>query len=747
MENHPLLDPASSGSEGNSPSSLKMSKLSADQKADDEVSTVSSESAEEAYDRMKDVLEEADALPTERRKKRNKPKRAAKPSYDVGITFVDSNSRQRVPLSSAEVSSDRRNRIITNPRHDVRDSETELMAPPWKARKPKRHRSRRSQRDRSELRSDGEPEVSGDESSEGEELPEDEELKCAVARTAIVINVDFKNEIAKKINPVDALLQRHISVAGRQQPLWKMMTDLPPEVADLTPHFQSLFGGFKNVNTSQGTWNCTRLCINPVVLEELFSTARLVTGVVPRGSTAEYIHAAAFTEIEFLLYPLGTAFLVFHIDWKPQESQEVTLRQARTLLYAAKYRYAVPDVSYGWNFSSSKHSFFAKESLGDRLHAAKFSDDTISINCLVDWLVALPGESPSDPPTRHDNARHSYHHSCIVLDKQPSRETLRDYLFHLMRAFGQKNRPPPEEKGFEANNPKRVGKRLVWRLNRYVGVSREGTVSISWPIQADDLFELHRWHKKFLGIYFLLAEHVYGEKMVLLELSSIASAQADALRISAEMNVPSAQIAKIFEETKAMRSKLRDLATSMVRYTLSLSSNDCGGVSEYVEFFRTMRDVLGIEELRSELSNELRDVLALVESFYLEEDKRRHDAIEAQNRAREQKEREVEKEQKARDQRMEILGSIAGSFTLPFVIVSGVFGMNLDNLPTQVPFWELMAITLGVSLCILLMFLLIRTHGPFSFKRKGKKDEKKEQRNSEGDLHEIVPDEEKDDFQ
>ncbi len=54
----------------------------------------------------------------------------------------------------------------------------------------------------------------------------------------------------------------------------------------------------------------------------------------------------------------------------------------------------------------------------------------------------------------------------------------------------------------------------------------------------------------------------------------------------------------------------------MVRYTLSMSSNDCGGSSEFSEFFMTIRKVMGIPELRAELSSELKDVLAVVESNY-----------------------------------------------------------------------------------------------------------------------------------
>lgn len=59
----------------------------------------------------------------------------------------------------------------------------------------------------------------------------------------------------------------------------------------------------------------------------------------------------------------------------------------------------------------------------------------------------------------------------------------------------------------------------MWRLNRYIGLSKEGNVSISWPLQAGPDgsfagdFEVAQWHRKFQGIFLLLAVHAHGEKV------------------------------------------------------------------------------------------------------------------------------------------------------------------------------------------------------------------------------------------
>ena len=47
------------------------------------------------------------------------------------------------------------------------------------------------------------------------------------------------------------------------------------------------------------------------------------------------------------------------------------------------------------------------------------------------------------------------------------------------------------------------------------------------------------------------------------------------------------------ELTKFQRDKLRALANNMTRFSMSISRNDCGGSSEYAEFFKNMRAEYG----------------------------------------------------------------------------------------------------------------------------------------------------------
>jgi len=212
-------------------------------------------------------------------------------------------------------------------------------------------------------------------------------------------------------------------------------------------------------------------------------------------------------------------------------------------------------------------------------------------------------------------------------------------------------------------------------------------------------FELLKWHKKFQGVYLLLSLHAHGERSVLYELSDLAASQAEALKlVSSEFN---------FQEMKQSRQRLRELAAIMARYTLSMSSDDCGGSSEYAEFFTTLRNVFGVRYLRDELSQELKDVLAVVEANYLEEERRQRDEAESARRQNREMQTLLRQQRDQKEQQFGMLISIIGAFTLPFVLIAGIFGMNLSDLP-DVRFGPLIAVTFSVSLVLFGVLLFFR---------------------------------------
>jgi hypothetical protein len=205
-----------------------------------------------------------------------------------------------------------------------------------------------------------------------------------------------------------------------------------------------------------------------------------------------------------------------------------------------------------------------------------------------------------------------------------------------------------------------------------------------------------------MGIYLILSAHVYGEKSVLLELSNLSSDSAKLLKGIHRVTL---------SEMYSSRMALIKLATLMTRYTLQMSSDDCGGLPEYVEFFTALRSLFGIRQQRNELREEIQDVLALIETNYNEE-QRKLRALEKQERAEtEARQRAIEKQSEAFKARYERFVTVVSSFTVPIVLVSGIWGMNVDDLP-QLPFWPLLGTTTLCSLTLLVILICIFRRPP-----------------------------------
>lgn len=558
------------------------------------------------------------------------------------------------------------------------------------------------------------PHVTIDTASEVSEGDLDEEYFIEAAHTALILPFVYRPIAQEKPTHVVArqLLKRQVAIPERDEsritfkrcPLWKLDTNLPKEMADLNPLFQQIFGWERKSlfeHSSARTWSCQRLTLTDEVMNELFKKPLL--HVIQEHSDTPY--EVEIECIELVIYPLGSAMLIIHVNWLPpflgdEISSSLSLRDMSTLLFISKYKHMIKGACHGWSFGDDiiPLDVLPKEviqSLGDSLIDARYGNKTTSLGGLGNWLIAMPGEDSSNPPMRLDYSRHAFHQTTVVINREPPQGLLQDYLFHFRHAYGQKNRPPIYS---EAT----LGRVLVWRLNRYIGMSKEGNVSISWglPDSSESVsFETHQWHMKFQGIFLLLTLHALGEKSVLYELSDVAAFQAETLQFTNEVNL---------EEMKNWRNKLRHLASLVVRYTLAMSSNDCGGTSEYSDFFTNLRSVFGIQALREELSNELKDVLAVVESNYLEEERRQRDVNDASRRKAYEKQKELEIMHSRQKDAFEIVASVLSSFTLPFVVVAGIFGMNNHTLPVDISFWKVMVWTFVASILLLIGLLVLR---------------------------------------
>eukprot|EP01125_Pyxidicula_operculata_P013717 TRINITY_DN4554_c1_g2_i1.p1 TRINITY_DN4554_c1_g2~~TRINITY_DN4554_c1_g2_i1.p1 ORF type:complete len:863 (+),score=206.77 TRINITY_DN4554_c1_g2_i1:1688-4276(+) len=393
--------------------------------------------------------------------------------------------------------------------------------------------------------------------------------------------------------------------------------------------------------------------------------------------------------VTLVVFPYGTALLRFHINWLPQ-GHTLNLAELRTWLYLAKRLRTIRGVFKGWSFrsaySADKVDQFHQHSLGQKMFAALYLKKHISLIALSKWLVRT--DIDSDEKQIH-NASRAYHHTTVVVDSEMKGELLNVYLFHLRHAHGQKNRPPPQRN--RENFSTTYERVLQPRRNRYIAMSREGTVSLSWPTTkpAQHDYEIRYWPTQFQGIYCALATHVHGEKLILSQLSTFSATTGKTLRKIMQSNSKGSDI----NEVERVRQEILSYVMLVTQYTLQMSSDDCGGYTEYVQFFTAARNVFAINNQRQELNTELREVLQIVESNFNEEQRKL--------KKQEQHARQLAENRKAR---FEMIVGAGTSITLPVMVISSVFGMNNSDTPIDVSWYTLIIVSCIVSVTLFVAF-------------------------------------------
>ena len=101
--------------------------------------------------------------------------------------------------------------------------------------------------------------------------------------------------------------------------------------------------------------------------------------------------------------------------------------------------------------------------------------------------------------------------------------------------------------------------------------------------------------KHFMRMFCVLSLHCLSERKTLEKLSFLAALQSQ--------NLPNPQSSetKTLKEKEKVRRNLISLATMLVRYRSSMASDDCGGRTEFREYFKELRRVYNIAALKSEL--------------------------------------------------------------------------------------------------------------------------------------------------
>jgi Mg2+ and Co2+ transporter CorA len=89
--------------------------------------------------------------------------------------------------------------------------------------------------------------------------------------------------------------------------------------------------------------------------------------------------------------------------------------------------------------------------------------------------------------------------------------------------------------------------------------------------------------------------------------------------------------------------------------------------------------MFGIRKQRAELREEIQDVLALIETNYNEEQQKMRNLEKQERLEAEARRRKIEIQNEQYKARYERFVAIVSSFTIPLVLISGIWGMNLDG--------------------------------------------------------------------
>lgn len=478
------------------------------------------------------------------------------------------------------------------------------------------------------------------------------------------------------------------------------------------------------------------------VRQILFSKAVLTDGKKAAPAARPLVEG-----VELVVFPIGVGALLFRLDWQPRGAQHLPATHLRHLVHVARTVVAEGGTP-GWRLDGApppptdgsappfpdpgapEHG----AALGPALVAALYGGACVDLRTVAAWLLTLPGDSEEAGMRRLGRSRYAFHQTAVVLEGAPDPALATELLFHLRRGYDSEYAPPPDP-GRDVV--------LVPRANRMIGVAREGTASLSWVTEdANDPFETQDWPLRFTrGVYLVLALLVHAERGALSRLEELVAAQVSAvLRLKRPAGGGDASHA---DNVRAARDALRTLAVDMVQYTLSMTPDDTGAITEYDDFFDALNGVYGVKEMQAAVRDDLREVVSLVEATYhelqeirqheealaqaerLQAEQRERDAAaravelqraadeakrqEEQTRLRNQRQQDLDERERhwklneLRDRRVQGLVAVAGGLTLPFVLVASVFGMEIRTLP-QWEFEGVLGLAIGASVSLGLFF-------------------------------------------
>ncbi len=488
------------------------------------------------------------------------------------------------------------------------------------------------------------------------------DAECKSAKTVLMLPFSFWPTEDKESPAWLAkdLLQRQLKLSrggGEPVPLWER-TGLPKESAELSLHFRQLLG-FEAAEQSP----VQRLRVTDAARALLFSEPKLWADT----KTGDFAgKQCEWTDVHLVIFPHG-AILSITVNWTlAGDLAPFMLSDLRTWLYVSKFRSIKIGVTRGWSFAQQSlpaadpatAAAAVQEVLGLKLFAALYGGSCVSLGAIVNWLVKMSDEPASAIPRRISRHDSCHHHTCALLVRPPPKEAFEEYLFHLRRANGNnKGGSFALDGGWK--HPDLTDRVWAPRANALIATSREGLIGVEWGMSKRTFI------KQFVGIYCVLTLHCLSERVTLEKLSYLAALESQ--------NLPAPGSNRSLAEKDVIRRKLMSLATLLVRYRSAMASDDCGGRSEFREYFQTLRQVFSVAALKDELREELQDTLAIVESDWMEE-KRNEKNSELLWKLKKDEISKRKEDITTRQKRVfDIIYSAFSALGLPFILIANIW--------------------------------------------------------------------------
>ena len=474
-------------------------------------------------------------------------------------------------------------------------------------------------------------------------------------------------------------------------PMWEIDDD-PDRIDELEPAFERRLASHDRDDDNDTPAELSRLRVNQSVVRAMQDLR------VRPVADDDAMEMQGPTRIQLVIFPGGVAYMLFWFHWNNEQCacidvDGLSLRlNTLRLLHGRSNREGVRWHGL-WCFGDALPEDW-RATWRETMCPFGHTSPVVPLDGVVQWLLGGAREGGLQVV----KSEYAFHHSTVVLAHAADKEEMDRALFLVGHALRPDNEPPPSIGAMEEQ----------WqpRGNRILVASHEGVLSMSWPhddcLDPSESFEVRTWPAVYEGLMLALHLLARAERASLARLARDASltlAEVKFAREGGDEPVVESNESRRERHNRQDEQDQKDiervltLVRRSTRLAIQLVGDDCGGLTEYRQFYRSVRRVLGTANLVGEVRTEIRELYDL--ASIMQQRIRTRNTVE-QTRL----ERMSNELDRAFQQRFSQLSIIAVSFA----IVSGLFGMNVDVPP--LPFWTIVLGCVFISASLVVYFVV-----------------------------------------